>query len=313
MEQSRYAFYTADAFTDRPYQGAQIAVLPQAEGLDAGQMQRIAFEMNLSESVFVTRSEETNGRPTFRLRVFTPTREIEFAGHPTIAAGAVLASAGEIDLSEGGAQVIFEQNRGPLTVHIDGAGQSAERVQFGMSVKPTSDRYVPRAEEIAAFLGIDVDQIDRDRFRSMMVSCEHPYLIVPLRSREAVRAAKFDYDAWAHSSAPTIMADEILLFATKALDPVADFHARLVGPRIAPGDDLPVGSSIPAFAAYLCEHDHIARGTLSFSVERGTLETRHSILHVEMDNEGQSELEIRVGGPAVLISEGSILAPPSRD
>jgi len=302
-------FHTADAFTRRAFQGAQVAVFPDAGGLEKGQMQRLAAELNLSETVFVTTGEAVEGRPRFRLRTFSPAQEIEFAGHPIIATGAVLGAIGALDLASGEASAIFEQAGGTSQVHVRGRPGAPEHVQFGLVVKPATDRFVPPTEEIARFLGVEPSAIDRDRYHPMMVSCGRPYLIVPLRRYEAVRAAKFGYEAWTTSAGPTVMADETLVFSPRAADPRAQFHARLLGPRIARSEDPPVGSAMPAFAAYLCAHEHVARGTHGMTVERGTLETRSSLLDVEFDHAGRAELAVRLGGPAVAISRGRIRVP----
>ncbi len=304
-----YAFHTANAFTDQTFQGAQIAVVPKATGLSAKQMQKIAAEFNLSETVFVFPEEgATDSR---RLRIFSPHREIDFAGHPILAAGTVLGAIGDIALSEGHTKVVFEQNTGPIDVYIRGGSGTPDFVQFGLQVKPIVDRFVPRSEEIASFLGLETAQVEHPLFRPLMVACDRPYLVVPLRDANVVLEAKFDARAWNHSSAPTLLASDVLTFSSLGSLSSSDFRGRLMGPAIGPQEDPPIGSSMPAFAAYLCAHDHIAQGTHSFAIERGTRDTRLSVLHVEMDHRGAAELDLRVGGPAVLVSHGQILAPES--
>jgi trans-2,3-dihydro-3-hydroxyanthranilate isomerase len=295
-------FYTANAFTNTRFQGAQIAVFPQAECLTTNQMQEIAGELNLSETVFICSEEETPR--TKRLRIFSPMGETEFAGHPILAAAAVLAEDGSIPIENGICDLVFEQNSGPIDVRIQTSPGEAIFVQFDLQVKPVVDHFVPRNEEIAEFLSLEPAEVEHPRFHPLMVACDRPYLIVPLRSYEAVRRAAFNYQAWNHSSAPTILADEVLLVASQAADPAIDFHGRLMGPGIGVLEDPPIGSSMPAFAAYLCAHEQTARGTHAFSIERGTTDARVSILSVEMDHLGASELNLRVGGPAVVVCEG---------
>jgi trans-2,3-dihydro-3-hydroxyanthranilate isomerase len=303
----QYEFFTADAFSEHRFHGAQIAVFPSAEGLDETQMQTLASELNLSETVFVLPVE---GDPLRRrLHIFSPRRQIDFAGHPILATGAVLANTGAIEIGAEPIHMVFEQNTGPIDVYIEKRPNGPVFVQFSVQVKPITDHFVPRREEIAEFLGLEAAELEHSRFRPMMVACDRPYLVVPVRSHEAVRRASFNYPAWNHSSAPTILADEVLIFASASADPKNDFHGRLVGPAVASNEDPPIGSAMPAFGAYLCAHEHIAKGTHSFTIERGTPETRLSVLHVEMDHRGNAELDLRVGGPAVLVSEGRIFAP----
>lgn len=304
-------YYTADAFSTRPFHGAQIAVFPDARGLESVQMQLVARELNLSETAFVMPVAERQA--VFRVRVFSPQREVAFAAHPIVAAGTVLAHAGGLDLARAdsrvGTPLVFELSGGPIRVHLRRVAGSDVEVQFELSVKPTVDRFVPRSEEIAAFLGLESRDLDARPYQSMLVACDRPYLVVPVRNQEVVLRARFDTSVWDRSSAPTMLAQEVLLFARKAGDPVADFQGRLLGPSIGPNEDPPIGAAVPAFASYLCAHDHVAEGRHTFSIERGTPATRLSLLHVEMDKRPAPELAIRVGGRSVVMSEGRMRVP----
>jgi len=108
------------------------------------------------------------------------------------------------------------------------------------------------------------------------------------------------------------MAKEILLFSTQSDVDYSNFHARLLGPDIGIHDDPPIGSAMSAFGGYLCDHDHIKQGTHTFVIDRGSVEKRKSILNIEMDNKKAEMLTIRVGGPAVMVSEGIISVPENR-
>lgn len=300
-----YSFYTADAFTSRRFHGAQIAVFPDAQGLSGEQMQRIAAEFNVSETVFITPSKVS---PAHRqMRVFSPTEEVNFAGHPIIAAAWVLSEVGDIAIGDEDALVVFEQNSGPVEVCIRGKNGKPEMVQFSVSAEPKIDRFVPSKEELAGILGLSAADLEpHNNFVPLLVACREPYLIVPLRSYKAVREAVFNYERWVQSNVPSMLAQEILLFSTHAADQAADFHGRLVGPKIGVREDPPIGSATPAFAGYLCAHEHIRQGTYAFAIERGRPDSRQSILNVEMDNQRGRKLDIRIGGPAVTVMEGKI-------
>ncbi|MGR9106724.1 MAG: PhzF family phenazine biosynthesis protein [Gammaproteobacteria bacterium] len=302
-----YQFYTADVFTRRPFQGAQIAVFPQAEGLDEASMAKIANELNLSETVFIFHPERNP--KARRMRIFSPAGEIDFAGHPIIAAAYILAESGDIPLTSPTTPVELIQNKGPVKTHITVQDGKATLVQFTMKPEPIIDRFVPRESEICEFLGLPIQAIDTKKYQSMMVSCGFPYLIVPLNSYQAVRNARFDLSVWSRTTAPATSAQEILLFSAQTANPISDFHARLVGPRIGVKEDPPIGSSIPAFTSYLCAHPHVRTGTYTFAVDRGTESVRHSLLHIEMDNKGKNQLSIRVGGEAVLMAKGTMNVP----
>jgi len=174
------------------------------------------------------------------------------------------------------------------------------------------DRFVPKEEHIAEVLSLIEQDIENKKFHPMMVYSDQSYLIVPIRSYSAVRVAKFDYAAWSQSIAPSCMSKEILLFSTQSDVNYSNFHARLLGPDIGMHDDPPIGTAMPAFCAYLCAHEHTKQGTYTFVIDRGNVLKRKSILNIEMDNREAEMLTVRVGGPAVMVSEGIISIPENQ-
>jgi len=300
-----FTYYTADVFTQTTFQGAQIAVFPAAASMSDEQMSLIARELNLSETVFVSPDEQDNH---FKLRIFTPLKEISFAGHPVLATAKALVEDGLITLSDGKASVCFQQKAGDLSVNIDQREGEPLFVQFSLSSDPVIDRYTPRASELAALLSLDESDIDTHTFQTRLVSVDLPYLILPLKSQTAVRKARFDMKAWSQSSAPAMAAQEILVFSNKTDNKDTDFHARLLGPSIGVHEDPPIGSAMPCFTGYLGSHDAIREGTYTFIIDRGTTETRRSVLAIEMDNHADRATALRVGGNVVLVSKNTLLA-----
>ncbi|MEE9423998.1 MAG: PhzF family phenazine biosynthesis protein [Methylococcales bacterium] len=302
-----YRYYIADVFTDQIFQGAQIAVFPDAQDLSQDTMLRIAKELNLSETVFVIKcTEEADNQ--FRLRTFSPQKELDFGGHPLIAAAWVLASIGKLKLTEIHTPVIFEQSAGTVTAYVTAEADQVKLVQFTMPVVATVDRFVPTDSELASILSLDIEELENKKFNPMLVFCGKKYLIIPIRQYTSIGKARFNFKAWSSSSAPSTLANEMLLVTSNTRNESTDFHARLVGPDIGLQDDPPIGSSIPAFCAFLREHQQIKKGTYVFMIDRGTEITRKSVLNVEMDNKPEN-LVIRVGGPAVLVCEGTIKIP----
>jgi trans-2,3-dihydro-3-hydroxyanthranilate isomerase len=232
---------------------------------------------------------------------------VDFAGHPIIATAYVLAEAGKLDLTQDVVELTFKQNVGDISVFVSVKDGKASFVQFSRSVSSVVDRYTPSEAEIAGMLGIDEKDIDTQKYAPRLVSCGFPYLVVPVWNYEAARKAVFNYGVWSHSAAPQTAAEEILIFATKTPNNDANFNLRLVGPHIGIHDDPPVGSAIPAFASYLCAFESTMQGTHTFTVDRGDNEKRRSVLNVEMDNLGKSELDLRIGGEAVLVAKAELL------
>jgi trans-2,3-dihydro-3-hydroxyanthranilate isomerase len=301
-----YQYYIADVFTNQIFNGAQIAVFPNADGLNTHQMKLVAKELQLTETVFVFHE----GKETKRImRIFTPKGEIDFAGHPVIATAFVLASCGDIELTGKFTPIVFEQNSGAISANITNNEGKPVFIQFTRKISPIVDRFAPPDGELASFLSIPQGQIDHKKYNTRLVSCGFPYLIVPVYNYETVRSAKFNYQAWSESIAPQTAAQEILLFSARTPFQDADFNARLVGPNIGLHDDPPVGTAMPAFAAYLCSFDHMKKGTYTFSVDRGEKSNRRSVINLEMDHKREDTLTIRVGGEAVMVAEGRIHVP----
>ncbi|WP_031429701.1 PhzF family phenazine biosynthesis protein [Methylomicrobium agile] len=300
-----YQYYITDVFTREVFNGAQIAVFPHADGLDDRTMQKIANELNLWETAFVFHP----GGDLRRLRMFSPKAEVDFAGHPIIAAAYVLGLCGDIRLDAPVTPVVFEQNAGPVEVNITAENGKPAFVQFTNKVSSIVDRFAPNDEELASVLSIPQADLDHIKYSARLVACGMPYLIVPVWKYETVRKARFDYAAWSRSAAPQTAAQEILLFAPKTPYSDSDFNLRLLGPHIGHDDDPPVGAAVPAFASYLCSFEHTRKGTHTFAVDRGDAGSRRSLLNIEMDHKSKAQLTLRVGGSAVIFAQGSIFLP----
>lgn len=303
-----YNYYIADVFTQQLFNGAQIAVFPAADGLKRETMALIARELNLTESVFIFRHPQGESN-TRIMRIFSPWAEIDFAGHPVIAAAFVLAESGNLALTQPIETLYFQQNAGMIEVNVTQEGGKAVFVQFSREVAGVVDRFAPTDIEIASFLGLQPAEIDHLKYTPRLVSCGFPYLVVPVWNYHSVRNARFNYATWSQSAAPQTAAQEIMLFSPKTPNPDSDFHVRLLGPNIAINADPPVGTAMPAFATYLCSFEHTRPGTYTFSVDRGELTTRRSLLRLEMDHKASEKLTLRVGGAAVLFAQGTINLP----
>ena len=293
-----YKYYTTDIFTDKPFHGAQVPVFPQAEGLSDEQMQNIANELNTANTVFVSRHRDDSTK--YQLRSFTPVKEASPATHTCFAAAHVMVSSGACVLPDRYLALGFNDD---IEIYVSNENGQPGVMQQSIKTHAAVDRFTPPIEELAGILGLTPADIGFDHFEPLILSCGSPYLVVPIKSFRAIQAARFDFQAWSRSSAPSSLAQEVLLFSNNTDPTVADFHIRLFGPDIASHEDPPVGATIPAFANYLCTHKSIQMGTHIFSVERGHMGSRQSILNVEMDNKRSKDLTVRVGGRAVLVSE----------
>ena len=173
----RYKFYTADVFSQAIFGGNPLAVLPQASGLNTQQMQKIAREFNLSETVFILPPETSNG--TRHLRIFTPTQELPFAGHPTIGAAYILAALGEISLDMPTKSVIFEEDIGEVPVVIYSEASNLIKTELLITQDPQWRADCPEILQIANILSLNPQDICQDHFVPEALSCGIPYLLFP--------------------------------------------------------------------------------------------------------------------------------------
>lgn len=294
-------YHLVDVFTDTPFSGAQIAVFPDANAISQRDRELIANELNLSETVFITGGNNTS---QFELNVQTPHKETKIGAHTSVGTTYALVKEGVLASDSG--PLLFANKDGEQTIYISHKNGQIKQTLLTQQIAPTIDRFTPPKEELIDILGIDGDQLYDKHFMPLAVSCDSAYLIVPVKSLQAVVDARFNYKAWSMSTAPSTFAQEILLFSRETEQKTPDFHLRLLGPNIGLREDPPVGASVPAFGAYLCDHKHIKTGTHVFAVERGLEKSRQSILHLEMDNKAEATLTVRVGGSAVCIGEGTI-------
>ncbi len=219
-------YYIADVFTHQMFAGAQLAVFPKSDDLNAEQMAVIAKELNLPESVFVSNPNGDN--TTRKMRIFSPLDEIDYAGHPIIATAYALAECGDIKFNESITTLNFIQNTGGIEVNVSASNNKVSFVQFTDKVSSVVDRFTPSTTELAELLSIKDSEIDHKKYTSRLVSCGFPYLIVPEWNYQTVRKAKFNFTAWNHSTAPQTSAQEILLFSPKTPFKDANFNARLL-------------------------------------------------------------------------------------
>jgi len=303
-----YNYYIADVFTEQPFHGVPVPVFTDASGLSEQQMQQIASELSASSTVFLLPTEKDNTRT---IRAFSKLGEMPTSTHFILAASFVLAKTEKITLNEQHTLISLISTLNKKTTTIDtyvskNTEGQASLVQQTYDTHAAVDYYTPTKEELAAMLSLTPADIGFDNYRPLIVSCGVPYLIVPIMSYHAIREAKFNEAAWSNSSAPSSLAQEILLFANNTDDNPADFHARLLGPAIAHHEDPHIGGAIAAFSNHICDHSNIQAGTHVFAIQRGANDARKSIFYVEMDNKQSKDLTIRVGGYAVLMSEATI-------
>lgn len=298
-----YRFHIADVFTDTPFGGNQLAVLPDATGLDDAQMQAIAREFNFSETVFVfPPADPANTR---KLRIFTPGYELPFAGHPTVGTAYVLAHTGEIALTGDETRIVFEEGAGPVRVVIRSRDGVPFFTQLAAPRLPERRRYEHDAATIAGILSLDPDDIGLEGdYPVEALSVGVPFLMVPVRTLEALGRGRIDMPKW-RATLEKSWAPEVFLFTRLGEN---EFRARMFAPTMGIIEDPATGSACASFGGYLAERSSLVEGTLRYTVRQGVEMGRPSLLEGEVDIMNGSVAAIRVGGASVLIGSGELTA-----
>ncbi len=301
----QYRYYTADIFTDSIFGGNPLAVFPEADNLTAGQMQKVAAEFNFSETVFVFSPETSKG--TKKLRIFTPTTELPFAGHPTIGTAFVLAAIADPAVLNK-TTVYFEEGVGiiPVTVrYIDGKPVYTE---LAVSQSPLFRDDCPSLEAIASTLGLQSEDLMTGRYSIQAVSCGLPFLYVPVGNCQALKNINFNLTEW-HNFVSKFWANSLYVFCFEPELNNSDIHARMFAPALGVNEDPATGSAASALAAYLAIRHPLEDGSLQWIIEQGFEMGRPSILTIEADKENNDIRAIRVGGSSVLVCQGKMEIP----
>ncbi|MGA6829071.1 PhzF family phenazine biosynthesis protein [Nitrospira sp. NS4] len=299
-------FYQADVFTAEPFGGNPVAVFPEAEGLSDDQLQQIAREMNLSETVFVF--PPTDKAAVARLRIFTPTQEIPFAGHPVLGTFYVLAELGIIPVKGAVIRVMQECNIGlfPVELHAD-EGQvervvmTQPRPEFLGPVEETEDLY-----KVASALGLAKHVIADTKWPIEVVSTGLPVMIVPVRTLTAVRSIRPDASAIT-DVCRRFGANGIMVYTTVTVEPSSTVHARMFAPAIGILEDPATGSASGALGAYLVQNGVVdVAPTTEIIVEQGYAIDRPSRIFVQVDSDDDIIQTVKVGGECVMVMEGTL-------
>ena len=302
----RYRFLTSDVFTDRVFGGNPLAVFPDGRGLSTEQMQRVAGELNLSETVFVLPPEDPGN--TRRLRIFTPGTELPFAGHPTVGTAIVLASIGEVPMQGAETRIVFEEGVGPVPVLIRAEGGVPVFAQLSAAKLPETGPPPPFGEELAELLSIQPEDVLQGEEAPENVSAGVPFLFIPVRDRSVLARCRVRLDRWdALLAGPE--SPELYVFARDPELPGSDFRARMFAPGLGIPEDPATGGAVAAFGGYVGVRSPERDGTLRFTIEQGFEMGRPSLLHLEVDKRDGKVTAVRVGGGAVLVSEGAMEIP----
>jgi trans-2,3-dihydro-3-hydroxyanthranilate isomerase len=310
-----YRFLQFDVFTDRAFSGNPLAVFPEAEGISDEVMMQIAREMNLSETVFVLKPESEENKVLRRLRIFTPAREIPFAGHPIVGTWNALAREGVVPLPDGGngwQRIYHEVRIGVLPVDIefkDGQPVQVEMTQGEFKILDEIEDAHEQAE-VALALGIAREDLD-ESLPIQVITTGLSCMAVPVRSLADLRDCRINaallseiYTRHGGTGCLAFTRETMEVGTSRA-------HARFFAPADNIPEDPATGSACGALGAYLIHHNALTldpeNGSYKFVIEQGDFIHRPSRINLNVKGASGRVEEVKVGGPSVLVARGEVL------
>ncbi|MCJ2138082.1 PhzF family phenazine biosynthesis protein [Methylobacterium sp. J-026] len=288
-------FVTLDVFTAQRLAGNPLAVVLDAEGLDAAAMQAIAREFNLSETVFVL--PPTQARHRARLRIFTPGRELPFAGHPTVGTAVLLALR---DPARGDARAFgLEEEIGVVPCVVETlADGSGGRARFRLPVLPDYLGPAPEPALLASLLGLEPRDIGTGRHAPSRHGVGPRFTCVPVGSVAALDAAR-------PAQAPE-PGDGLYLYAPDPEGTGASWRVRMFAPDLGVPEDPATGAAAAAFAGVLMQFEAMGDGTHDVAIRQGEVMGRPSAIALQLTLASGALRAVEIGGAAVIVSDGTL-------
>jgi len=295
----RYAIL--DVFTDRPLAGNPLAVVLDAEGLSDQEMQAIAGEFNLSETVFLEKT--ANPVHAGRARIFTPQRELPFAGHPTVGTAVLLGVERMAGAPGSELMLMLEEKIGPVRCGVTVKGERDGHAVFDVPSLPRPVQAALPADRIAAALGLTASELGLENHAASAFSAGVSFAFVPVRDMKAVGRARPVTSAWAAAFGDLLGA---FVYCREVTSNTRHFHARMFAPGAGIVEDPATGAAAAAFAGVIAKFDQPPGGSHRYVIEQGFEMGRPSIIGLEIDMDGGDAAAVRISGDAVIVGRGSL-------
>ena len=297
-------FVTLDVFTAERFTGNPLAVVLDAEGLDTAAMQTIAKEFNLSETVFVFPPSEPRQRAD--IRIFTPARELPFAGHPTVGTAVLLALLDQ-DGQPGAAAFGLREQVGIVPCAVEVQDEMSGSARFRLPRLPFTWGEGKESADCAWALGLDPTEVGFERHVPSRHSAGVAYDLVPVASLEALAKSKPQGEAFdkvfGDSDHPAAY-----VYARTPHESALRFRARMFGPGMGIAEDPATGSAAAAFAGALMQCEPLGDGEHNIFIEQGVEMGRPSEIALQMVIKNGELVSAEIGGSAVMVSRGELLS-----
>ena len=292
----RRRYHILDVFTAMPLSGNPLAVVLDSGGLDDAAMQRVAREFNLSETVFL--SEPVDPVNAARLRIFTPTTELPFAGHPTVGTAILVAKLQAPELLAGqDVGLVLEEAIGPVSCSVRHRRGEAAHASFDVPRLPERTGAAPSRADLAAVMGVEPGAIGFAGHEPGCFSAGVPFTFVPLASIEVLGRVKL------RPGEPDARRAYYLYTPDGSGRPQA-FRARMMASGLGVSEDPATGSAAAAFAGALLAAGDLRDGDHDCTLHQGIEMGRPSLIGLAFSIEGGRLSRIAVGGSAVMVAEG---------
>jgi trans-2,3-dihydro-3-hydroxyanthranilate isomerase len=292
-------YVTLNVFTEQKFAGNPLAVVFEADGLSDAAMQTIAREFNLSETVFVQRPADPARRAD--LRIFTPARELPFAGHPTVGAAVAIALR---DGAKGNSDFVLGEKVGPVPCRVSIASHELGRAQFDLPRLPERAGDAPALAIMAAALRVPESAIGFGAHQAALYSAGNPFTMIPIKTRAHVDAAVLDRDAFAKMEQGD--AKNAFFYCAEPNEAGHHFYARMFAPSLGVGEDPATGSAVAAFAGAIMDFEKPSDGIHHFGVEQGYRMGRPSQIALTLHVAGGRLTKASIGGGAIVVMEGAL-------
>jgi len=284
-------------FTEEKYAGNQLAVVRGAKPLSDFEMQQIAKEMNFSETTFILSEQKRNGG--YDVRIFTPREEVPFAGHPTLGTAYVIQH--EI-IREPVKTIILNLKIGQIPVTLNYSGEQIDILW--MKQMGTTFGQIFKPEQISQVLSLNKGEID-GRFPIQEVSTGLPFIIIPLKTLEALKQAEVIRDKYFELIKDT-QAKAMLIFCPQTYNQENDLNVRVFADYYGVPEDPATGSANGCLAGYLVKCRYFGKDQINIRVEQGYEIGRSSLLFLRAEDKGE-KIDVSVGGKVVMIAKGAFI------
>ena len=297
----KYTFHIVDVFSSTPFGGNQLAILPDAAGISAEGMQKIAREFNFGETTFVLPKNDPAN--TCRVRIFSPRTELDFAGHPSVGTACALVMNQHVRPSDP-IRLILEENIGPVTVDVTQRNGGFHGT-LTLSGKIEAPAGAPSPTELAAVLSVEPAEVNQVFFAGVGV----PICFAQLNSNEAVDRATINRAAWT-ATLSRAWSPHLFFFAGNLRDG-GKLYARMWAPALGVEEDNATGSACAALVGAVASKPNFGGTAYRLSIQQGVLMGRRSEMEAEARMSGGVVTSVSVGGATAYIASGEIEVPPS--